>query len=143
MNNLLSGSLDKYEIDRNRYTNLILNSSASNRIVAAGPGTGKTHLFKQTCKKEKNVLNLSFINELVNDIKNEPTFEPCYRQKKVAAGKCNNRCSQQSKDCDLKRRTIAIREFEEIPQCNRDRSILATPGYDSFTQPFLSLPFQR
>ena len=45
------------------------------RVGLAGPGTGKTHYFKQLADssqfKGKNILILSFINKLVNDLKED------------------------------------------------------------------------
>jgi AAA domain len=48
---------------------LILNSSAQRIIVVAGPGTGKTFLFKELLKdKKKKALTLTFVNSLVEDL---------------------------------------------------------------------------
>ena len=54
-------------------TEAILESLADKRIVVAGPGTGKSFLFQELCRRriergEKNILTLSFINELVDDL---------------------------------------------------------------------------
>ncbi|KQC06159.1 MAG: hypothetical protein APR54_07630, partial [Candidatus Cloacimonas sp. SDB] len=61
---------------RDKYTNDILSSDSTKKVILAGPGTGKSHLFKQVCKdnlvkgKDKN-LALSFINELVNELRKD------------------------------------------------------------------------
>lgn len=67
---------DDFEKKRAEYTNNILNSNSPNKVVLAGPGTGKSYLFQQIC--EKNIVNgkdknlaLSFINELVNDLSDD------------------------------------------------------------------------
>lgn len=63
---------EKHEKDRKKYTDFVLNSTSHKIIIAAGPGTGKTYLFSEICKKKGgNILVLSFINELINDIKKE------------------------------------------------------------------------
>ena len=64
---------DKYALKRTAYIEAILNSDASKKLIMAGPGTGKTFLFQQICKRkleegESKILALSFINELVDDL---------------------------------------------------------------------------
>ncbi len=62
----------EHEKDRCNYTEQILKSKAHKKVIAAGPGTGKTYLFGEVCKRSSgNNLILSFINELINDIKKE------------------------------------------------------------------------
>lgn len=57
-----------------KYTDKILSSNAKKKVIIAGPGTGKSYLFREICRdnykngKTKN-LTLSFINELVDDLK--------------------------------------------------------------------------
>jgi len=61
----------KYEIadsERKKYVDAILNSPSNKNIVVAGPGTGKTHLFKMILEGKKDTLTLSFINALVEDL---------------------------------------------------------------------------
>ena len=58
---------------RGRATSEVLNSDAEKRIIIAGPGTGKSYLFQEVCKylisqNRTNILALSFINELVDDL---------------------------------------------------------------------------
>jgi len=71
-NNDKNGYLE-HEIDRKKHTDAVLNSISNKRIIVAGPGTGKSFLFQEVCKKNikqgknKNI-TLSFINELVDDL---------------------------------------------------------------------------
>lgn len=63
----------RYEDDRAQYSQKLLDSTSSKKIVMAGPGTGKSYLFQQVASKFKkdgkdNILVLSFINELVKDL---------------------------------------------------------------------------
>jgi superfamily I DNA/RNA helicase len=46
----------------------IINSRSKKIIVVAGPGTGKTYLFKQLAAKKSKCLTLSFVNALVDDL---------------------------------------------------------------------------
>lgn len=66
------GEADKYdkaESDRRAYVDAVVNSNAEKRIVVAGPGTGKTFLFKEILKGGKvNALTLTFVNSLVEDL---------------------------------------------------------------------------
>jgi len=60
--------------DRNKYTNAILNSTFKKKLIIAGPGTGKTYIFKTLLKKIKNDsgevgLALTFIKNLIADLK--------------------------------------------------------------------------
>ena len=62
---------DKYAIakrERQKYVDVILQSEARRKVVVAGPGTGKTHLFKLALKGKPKSLTLSFINSLVQDL---------------------------------------------------------------------------
>jgi superfamily I DNA/RNA helicase len=62
-----------FQEKRSIHTDTILNSDHSRKIVIAGPGTGKSHLFRLVCEDNikndrKNNITLTFINELVNDL---------------------------------------------------------------------------
>jgi superfamily I DNA/RNA helicase len=60
----------KADQQRTEATDRILNHPASKKVVVAGPGTGKSYLFEQvfSAKGTKNVLTLTFINALVEDL---------------------------------------------------------------------------
>ena len=63
---------DEHAADREAHTNAVVESTAKNKVVAAGPGAGKTFLFKKICEQKCGaVLVLSFINELINDLKGD------------------------------------------------------------------------
>lgn len=53
---------------RQEYADAIVSSSAKKKIVVAGPGTGKTYLFKKILRGKTNTLTLSFVNALVDDL---------------------------------------------------------------------------
>ncbi len=64
---------EKYAQKRDALTEAIINSDACKKLIVAGPGTGKSYLFQQICKRsagegEAKILALSFINELVDDL---------------------------------------------------------------------------
>ena len=64
---------EKHAAKRAALTEAILNSDANNKLIVAGPGTGKSFLFQQICKRgmgeaKTKILALSFINELVDDL---------------------------------------------------------------------------
>ena len=63
-----SSKYHQAEEDNKKYIEAILNSSSKNKIVVAGPGTGKTFLFKKILESKKNSLTLTFINSLVEDL---------------------------------------------------------------------------
>lgn len=54
--------------ERQNYVDAVLNSKSKKNIVVAGPGTGKTFLFKEVLKGKKNTLTLTFVNALVEDL---------------------------------------------------------------------------
>lgn len=67
----MSDSGDKYDkakAERKKHTDAILNHSSRHKIVVAGPGTGKTHLFKEVLNGKSNTLTLTFVNALVEDL---------------------------------------------------------------------------
>jgi ATP-dependent DNA helicase UvrD/PcrA len=53
---------------RQQNVDKVLESSSPKKIVVAGPGTGKTFLFKKILKGKKESLTLTFINSLVEDL---------------------------------------------------------------------------
>jgi chromosomal replication initiation ATPase DnaA len=58
---------EKYAQKRDALTEAIINSDACKKLIVAGPGTGKSYLFQQICKRsaeegEAKILALSFIN---------------------------------------------------------------------------------
>lgn len=55
--------------EQKQYIDAILKSQSRKKIVVAGPGTGKTFLFKELLKiKDKKALTLTFVNSLVDDL---------------------------------------------------------------------------
>lgn len=64
----LENKYEAAEFDRNNYVNAILESTADKKVVVAGPGTGKTFLFKKILNIKTKTLTLSFVNSLVDDL---------------------------------------------------------------------------
>ncbi|MBL7066353.1 MAG: AAA family ATPase [Candidatus Marinimicrobia bacterium] len=65
----LDGSVYSKAInDRKKHVDAILNSKSFKKVVVAGPGTGKTFLFRKILEGKKNSLTLTFINSLVEDL---------------------------------------------------------------------------
>lgn len=67
---------DYYIKDRKKYEDAILNSPRLKKLIIAGPGTGKTYIFKTLLKRIKDAsgeegLALTFIKNLVGDLKIE------------------------------------------------------------------------
>jgi superfamily I DNA/RNA helicase len=58
----------KTKCDRDMYVEAILKSESNKKVVVAGPGTGKTYLFKKILADKQNSLTLTFINSLVEDL---------------------------------------------------------------------------
>lgn len=67
---------DEYEKQSNEYLREIVETDVDKKIIIAGPGTGKSFLFRKICEnnikkgRTKN-LALSFINELTEDLAKE------------------------------------------------------------------------
>jgi hypothetical protein len=62
---------DKYtraQKERQKYIDAVLSSSSKKKIVVAGPGTGKTFLFKKVLQGKSKTLTLTFVNSLVEDL---------------------------------------------------------------------------
>jgi hypothetical protein len=53
---------------RTEHIDRILTSDSRRKVVVAGPGTGKTYLFKRVIEGKANTLTLSFVNALVDDL---------------------------------------------------------------------------
>lgn len=53
---------------RQEHVDAVVASTARNNIVVAGPGTGKTYLFRKVLVGKKNTLTLTFVNALVEDL---------------------------------------------------------------------------
>jgi len=59
---------EKAKNERKKYVENILRSKSSKKVIVAGPGTGKTFLFKDVLEKKDNTLTLTFIKALVEDL---------------------------------------------------------------------------
>ncbi len=62
---------DKYskaKAEREEHINNVLNSPSQKKVIVAGPGTGKTHLFKEVLKDKTETLTLTFVSSLVEDL---------------------------------------------------------------------------
>jgi superfamily I DNA/RNA helicase len=58
--------------DRTRYTDLIIQSTARNKVIIAGPGTGKSFTFRKLLEtKTGDNLALTFINNLAFDLQKD------------------------------------------------------------------------
>lgn len=63
--------LDQHEVakrHRQQHVDAILASGAKKKIIVAGPGTGKTFLFRKVLEGKENTLTLTFVNALVEDL---------------------------------------------------------------------------
>jgi superfamily I DNA/RNA helicase len=58
----------KARAERRAKVDAVLQSKSKKKIVVAGPGTGKTFLFKEILKGKKNAMTLTFVNSLVEDL---------------------------------------------------------------------------
>ncbi|MDD4352419.1 MAG: ATP-dependent helicase [Candidatus Gracilibacteria bacterium] len=70
---MASNDLHEHQaVDRTHYSDAIIESRARNKIIVAGPGTGKSFTFKKVLetKSGKN-LALTFIKNLANDLREE------------------------------------------------------------------------
>lgn len=68
---MTTNSEDKYcaiEEESKKHTDAIVESTSRKKIVVAGPGTGKTYLFKKIIEGKNNTLTLTFVNALVEDL---------------------------------------------------------------------------
>jgi superfamily I DNA/RNA helicase len=54
--------------ERHSHIERVLASLSPKKVVVAGPGTGKTYLFKQVLEGKRNPLTLTFVNALVEDL---------------------------------------------------------------------------
>ncbi|MBU4311998.1 MAG: AAA family ATPase [Candidatus Omnitrophica bacterium] len=59
---------DKARDERQEHVDKIIGSSSKKKLIVAGPGTGKTYLFKEALKGKKNCLTLTFVNALVEEL---------------------------------------------------------------------------
>jgi len=64
----LEDTYTRANAERDRCLQRILTSQSVKKLVVAGPGTGKTHLFKEILRNRPNSLTLTFINALVEDL---------------------------------------------------------------------------
>lgn len=63
---------DQQNADRTRYSDLIIQSTARNKVIIAGPGTGKSFTFRKLLEtKNGDNLALTFINNLAFDLQKD------------------------------------------------------------------------
>jgi uncharacterized membrane protein len=77
LRNAMGDSPTKHEqakAQRQECVAAILSSPSRHKIVVAGPGTGKTHLFKEMLRGKTNTLTLTFVNSLVEDLSIRMSF---------------------------------------------------------------------
>ena len=65
-----------HKMERSNDSDKILNSEHPRKVVLAGPGTGKTYLFKEAIRKKKeqggqNFLAITFIGNLSDELADE------------------------------------------------------------------------
>jgi superfamily I DNA/RNA helicase len=65
---MAEGKYKRAEDERAKYVNAVLASKSAKKVVVAGPGTGKTHLFKKVLEGTEKSLTLTFINALVDEL---------------------------------------------------------------------------
>lgn len=62
---------DKYAVakrEREAHCNAVLQCPSTKRLVIAGPGTGKTYLFRQALKGKSRAITLSFVTALIEEL---------------------------------------------------------------------------
>ena len=68
---MISEQEEKYKNakeERKKHTNNVLNHPSRYKVVVAGPGTGKTFLFKKVLSGKTKTLTLTFVKTLVEDL---------------------------------------------------------------------------
>lgn len=66
--------INNQQLERDSYTNLVIKSTWLKKIIIAGPGTGKTLLFKEIfLKKKGSCIALTFINNLARQLEKDLT----------------------------------------------------------------------
>lgn len=66
-----STHVDRYLVavrQRQEYVDAVVDSDARKKVIIAGPGTGKTFLFRRALTGKANTLTLTFVNSLVEDL---------------------------------------------------------------------------
>jgi superfamily I DNA/RNA helicase len=58
----------RFSAERSAYVEKIVSSISKKKLVVAGPGTGKTYLFREILRNKPKSLTLTFINALVADL---------------------------------------------------------------------------
>ncbi|MEW6217779.1 MAG: UvrD-helicase domain-containing protein, partial [Candidatus Bipolaricaulota bacterium] len=69
-----SATMDQHAdayMQRDKYVDAVVCSPARRKLIAAGPGTGKTHLFRKIVEGKAKCLTLTFVNALVEDLSRE------------------------------------------------------------------------
>jgi superfamily I DNA/RNA helicase len=69
MDKIIQG--DKYAVarhQRQKYVDAVVGAQTDKNLVVAGPGTGKTYLFKAVLQGKTNTLTLTFVNALLADL---------------------------------------------------------------------------
>lgn len=56
---------------REEYIDAVVRSPARKKVIVAGPGTGKTFLFRKAAQGKERCLTLTFVNALVEDLSRE------------------------------------------------------------------------
>jgi superfamily I DNA/RNA helicase len=67
----MTGQSERHEAARHhrqQHVDAVVGAGAGNKIVVAGPGTGKTFLFRKVLDGRANTLTLTFVNALVEDL---------------------------------------------------------------------------
>jgi len=59
---------DAARTHRQKHVDAVVNATARKKLVVAGPGTGKTYLFKTVLAGKHSTLTLTFVNALVEDL---------------------------------------------------------------------------
>ena len=59
---------EKLEAERRQHSEAIIDARTPKKVIVAGPGTGKTFLFKEALKGKSLTLTLTFVNSLVEDL---------------------------------------------------------------------------
>jgi superfamily I DNA/RNA helicase len=83
--------------DREKFVLAVISSAAPKKVVVAGPGTGKTYLFKRILSGKRKALAVTFVNALVDELSLELCGLAEVRTLHSFALECLNRAKQRVK----------------------------------------------